>query len=275
MLGEIQEMLKTLHREIGYKYIKFHGILSDDMMVYDEDELGNPSLNFCYVDKVLDFLISINLKPLIQLSFMPKLLAKKPDNRRFYSEFIISEPKDLNKWTFLITEFTKHLLNRYGQTEVESWLFCVWNEPDTPATMFGFEEDDVFFEFYKSTYFAVKEINPNIVFGGSSTIPLSSYNKKWSESFDNWCLLNNCVPDFINIHFYDMDFDNAPPRKEWSPAPRKIVGLSEDVNSFSKFITRLKSHLKKEGQEKRKIYLTEWNSTPSHRDLMSDTCFKS
>ena len=37
---------------------------------------GAVSYSFAYVDKALDFLISIGLKPMIQLSFMPQALAR-------------------------------------------------------------------------------------------------------------------------------------------------------------------------------------------------------
>ena len=54
LLAPIQKMLKTMQNEIGFKYIKFHGILGDDLMVYDEDTEGNPLYNFSQVDMVIE-----------------------------------------------------------------------------------------------------------------------------------------------------------------------------------------------------------------------------
>ena len=54
-----------------------------------------------------------------------------------------------------------------------------------------------------------------------------------------------------------------------------MIQLSQDPSSFEKFITHLKSRLSANGQDSLPIYLTEWNSTASHSDLMSDTCYKS
>ena len=41
-----QQQLATVQKEIGFKYIRFHGLLSDDMGVYSEDPNGPPQYNF-------------------------------------------------------------------------------------------------------------------------------------------------------------------------------------------------------------------------------------
>ena len=40
--SDFQEQLRELQSEIGFEYIRFHGLFHDDMAVYDEDENGNP-----------------------------------------------------------------------------------------------------------------------------------------------------------------------------------------------------------------------------------------
>jgi xylan 1,4-beta-xylosidase len=52
-----------------------HGLLSDDMGVYREDYHGNPRYNYMYVDALFDFLLSIHMKPFVELGFMPDALA--------------------------------------------------------------------------------------------------------------------------------------------------------------------------------------------------------
>lgn len=275
LYSEVQDMLRTIQQDIGYEYIKFHGILSDDMMVYNEDKNGRVTISFAYVDKVLDFLISIGLKPLIQLSFMPKALAKYPDKTVFNSGFITSEPNDMAKWNDLIHEFTMHLLQRYGKDQVKQWKFTVWNEPDTPKAMFAMSSDKVFYDFYKNTYDTVKACHRDICFGTPSSYYLPLNENNWIVDFTKWCSDNNCIPDFINIHFYSTDFvSNGKHLKHtWD-----LVGglkLSEDPDVFKKFVDMIRSYVNRAYGEKYSIYLTEWNSTPSHFDLMSDTCFKS
>ena len=58
----------------------------------------------------------------------------------------------MNKWCELVKALTLHLIERYGKKEVESWLFTLWNEPDTGTTLFGFQNDEDFYQFYQETY---------------------------------------------------------------------------------------------------------------------------
>ena len=53
----------------------FESLQAQLMHIYAEKD-GRPVYSFVYVDKVLDFLLSIGLKPMIQLSFLPEELAK-------------------------------------------------------------------------------------------------------------------------------------------------------------------------------------------------------
>ena len=78
LYAEIQEMLRRVQKEIHFRYVKFHGLLSDGMMVYSEDANGMAHYSFTMIDKVIDFLLSIDLRPLCQLSFMPIALAEDP-----------------------------------------------------------------------------------------------------------------------------------------------------------------------------------------------------
>src|SRR5689334_7723249 len=62
----------------GMKYVRFHGILHDDNGVYTEDEHGQPQYNFTYVDEIYDGLLARGVRPVVELSFMPKQLAAHP-----------------------------------------------------------------------------------------------------------------------------------------------------------------------------------------------------
>ena len=198
----IQEMLIDLQKNVGFKFIKFHGILSDDMMVVSR--VGQ-ELRFTYtlVDQVLDFLLSIGLKPLIQLSFMPKELAANPDKTVCYCPFITSPPADMKEWDSLIEDFTRHLISRYGLEEVKQWPFTVWNEPVTSKKMFGFGDDALFFRFFKHTYDAVKSVCPDIQFGSPSMLYIENLgNEDWIYRFIGWCREKDCMPDFMNLQYY-------------------------------------------------------------------------
>lgn len=71
MYAAWREQLIQVQREIGFEYIRFHGIFNDEMMVYREDESGNAQYNWQYVDSLFDFLLSIGLRPILELGFTP------------------------------------------------------------------------------------------------------------------------------------------------------------------------------------------------------------
>ena len=270
----IQNMLKELQSDVGYKYIKFHGILSDDMMVVSRVN-GKLLFNYTMVDMVLDFLLSIKLKPFMQLSFMPGALASDPKKTIFYNPFNTSPPKEMSEWNNLIEDFTLHLIDRYGKEEVVSWPFCVWNEPSTPPTMFGFINDDDFYRLYENTYKTVKKVCPDIQFGSSSLLYIESIQTdRWMYSYLSFAKDHNCSPDFLNVHYYsDIIPTNA--NNSFNISHSASSQFPKNENDFSLWITRLKKFVASLGFKNVPIYMTEWNFTLSHRILISDTCFKS
>ena len=269
----IQEMLIDLQKNVGFRYIKFHGILYDDMMVVSRIW---QELRFTYtlVDQVLDFLLSIQLKPLIQLSFMPKELAENPDKTVCYCPFITSPPADMKEWNFLIEDFTRHLIERYGLDEVKQWPFTVWNEPVTSKKMFGFGDDALFFRFYKHTYDTVKSVCQDIQFGSPSMLYIENLgNADWIYRFVGWCQENNCLPDFMNIHYY-ADIILPTSGDDFFLNKATASCFPQITDDFSLFIGGVKKIFKTLGLQDKPVYMTEWNFTMSHRNLISDTSFK-
>ena len=119
--------LAVVHRECGFKYVRFHGLLHDEMGVYNEDKNGKPIYNFQYIDALYDSILNIGMKPFVELAFMPERL-KSNDKTIFWWKGNISPPNDYDKWQKLIQALVKHWTERYGEAEVEQWYFEVWNE---------------------------------------------------------------------------------------------------------------------------------------------------
>ena len=105
---DVQRQLKEVKKATNFRYLRFHGIFDDEMMVYGENELGDPEFNFLYTDKLLDFLQSIQVKPFVELGFMPSELAENPNETVFYKKSIVSKPKDMDKWNLLLKKFIVH-----------------------------------------------------------------------------------------------------------------------------------------------------------------------
>ncbi|MDS0526320.1 helix-turn-helix domain-containing protein [Clostridium sp. SHJSY1] len=277
LLSENQKILQELQKDIGFKYIRFHGLLDDEMMFYSENENGDPELCFTYIDSIIDFFLSINLKPFIELSFMPKELAKDPARTMFFVSSIISFPKNMKKWTYAIKQLIEHFISRYGRKEVESWPVFLWNEPDFKK-MFGFENPNDFFDFYNKTYKTVKGISKDILFGSSPVFSETlEGSNDWLDTFMNLCKENDCLPDFINMHFYPMNLsglDATTISKEAHIKMRKYLVYAESENALKESIESIKKRLKENSWKTDKLYLISWNSSISHNELLNDTVFK-
>ncbi len=274
LTGDIQEIVRRMRREIGFRYIKFSGILSDEMHVCDVGADGTPIYSFAHIDKVFDFLISIGLKPIVQLSFMPSALAKDPSRRLF--NYLVSEPVSLTAWGDLVENVVEHLLQRYGEDEVRSWHFCVWSQPDTPQSLYGFSSNEAFYQFYRQTYLAVKGCSRQLSFGTPPTFYIAEYNyQNWYLPFLRWCRSNGCMPDFLNFHYYDTTLtQNAKDSQDLFGFVYSMT-LRSVPDGFRNFVDQVLSERQQIGLGKTPIFLTEWNNTPSQQDLLNDTCFKS
>ncbi len=277
LISENQHMLRELQEDIGFEYLRFHGLLDDEMMFYSENEKGDPELCFAYIDLVIDFLLSINLKPFMELSFMPKKLASDPTRTMFFINSVISLPKSMKKWTLVMEKLMKHFIFRYGKKEVESWPFFLWHEPDL-IKMFGFENRNDFFYFYKETYETIKKISPCIRFGSSPVFSDTiAGSNNWLDTFMDFCRTNECLPDFINMHFYPMDLsgqDITTLSRKTHGEMRKYLIYKKSENALKENIQSIKRRIKEKDWKTDKLYLVGWNSSISHNELLNDTVYK-
>ncbi|GHT63535.1 hypothetical protein FACS1894110_01540 [Spirochaetia bacterium] len=142
--------------------------------VYTEDEQGNPVYNFEVIDKICDILINNNCKPFFEIGFMPLDMVDLSDIKvsewHLYNEYKRigwnRPPKDYNKWYGLIRAIIEHLLGRYGQAELESWYFEMWNEPDG---FYWSGTHDEFCKLYDYTEAAIHDVLPSLRLGGPAT----------------------------------------------------------------------------------------------------------
>lgn len=274
LLAPVQEQIRRCQEEIGFRYIRFHGLLDDDMIVYREDKHGHPIYNFTYIDMLFDFILSVGLKPYVEFSYMPSVLAR--DDRVFFEHAsVVSMPKDLGRWEELIETLVKHWVSRYGNDEVAQWMFVVLNGYLAFLGHFTMEE---YAGLYQRTYRTVKRLVQKASFGGPGCdigmLSLKS-NHDWEIFFD-YCRQNACEPDFISVQCFHSEFkEDASIISEASMTHETApVALSGNENYLSDALRYLQGWLRKRGIRRAKIMLETWNSTMWQRDLRNDTCFK-
>lgn len=182
--------------------------------MYTEDSSGSPIYNWRIVDSIFDTYIQRKMKPLAQIGFMPEALSSHPEPYRHYwepghdyneiSTGWAYPPKDYQKWGELVYQWVKHCVERYGKSEVESWYWELWNEPDGFYLM---DKDKVktYCKMYDYASFAVKRALPTARIGGPHT---TGGGKRFLKEFILHCLKDtNAVTgkigapiDFLAFH---------------------------------------------------------------------------
>jgi xylan 1,4-beta-xylosidase len=145
--------------------VRFHALLSDEMgtLICEEERL---LYSFFNADQIIDFLLSIGMRPFVELSFMPETLASG-HTTVFRYRANVTPPKDYDLWATLVHKLTAHWVDRYGASEVREWFFEVWNEPNLEAFWTGAQED--YFRLYRRTVIAIKSVDDLLKVGGSGT----------------------------------------------------------------------------------------------------------
>ena len=90
-------MLRKAKKDLGFQYVRFHGLFNDQMSVVREVEPGKYEYNFVNIANIFDFLLSIDMKPFVELSFMPTPFASG-DQTCFYYKGNVTMPKSFELW---------------------------------------------------------------------------------------------------------------------------------------------------------------------------------
>ncbi len=245
-----QAQLKLAHQELGMRHVRFHGILSDDMGTLI-GQSGRLIYSFFNIDRIFDFLLSIGMKPFVELSFMPSILSSG-DQTVFHYRANVSAPRDLSQWSTLIRRLATHCVARYGVQEVRQWFFEVWNEPNLSA--FGSGDQMQYFELYRYTAEALKTVDSGLRVGGPATA-----DNAWISQFLEFCTRQHVPVDFVSTHHYPTDSFGRP-------GDDTEMQLSKSTRSV----------LREEAREVRRqagslpVYYTEWCTSSNPRDPMHD-----
>jgi xylan 1,4-beta-xylosidase len=140
---------------------------------YTEDAAGKPVYDWTITDRIFDTYVERQMKPLVEIGFMPEALSSKPQPYTHhwkpgdpYNDIYTGwtqPPKDYAKWAELIHQWVLHCVSKYGRAEVESWLWEVWNEPNGGYWKGTPEE---YHKLYDYTADAVKRALPSARIGG-------------------------------------------------------------------------------------------------------------
>jgi xylan 1,4-beta-xylosidase len=188
----------------GPVYVRAHNLLTTgdgtaslkwgSTNVYSEDASGQAVYSWTILDKIFDAFHESGVKPLVEIGFMPKALSVHPEPYRHdFPRTPVGEiytgwaypPQDYKKWSELVFRFVDHLRQRYGDAEVKTWLWEVWNEPDIGYWKGTREE---YFKLYDFSVEGVLRAIPGARIGGPETTgPSNTKAAEFLQSFLDHC----------------------------------------------------------------------------------------
>lgn len=253
-----QQQLAYVHKQCGFKYIRMHGLLTDDMAVYTEDSKGNPVYSYMYIDALYDYLLSIGMKPFVELGFMPNALAS--GNRSiFWWRGNVTPPKDYNKWEALIKNLVQHFTERYGADEVKTWYFEVWNEPNLKDGFWTGTQED-YFKLYDYAVKGIKAVDKEYKVGGPGTAGAA-----WVPEMIEHCAKNKIPIDFVSTHAYGVgqgfldEYGNSG------------TVLSKDSLAVSGDVLNSRKQISQSAFPQLELHYTEWSASYTPADPIHDS----
>jgi len=202
---DLQGQLRRAVRECGFRFLRCHGILSDQMQAVLRNRAGEIVYNWRLVDTAYDVLLGLGLRPFVELGFMPTALASGTQ-AVFYYRANVTPPADYDAWRQFITALVSHWRDRYGVEEIRRWYFEVWNEANLSAFWSGTKEES--FRLHAETVRAIKSVDAELRTGGPA-----STRAEWLSDFLAYCREHAVPVEFVSTHVYpdDDDFGKVDP----------------------------------------------------------------
>ncbi|MCK9478905.1 MAG: xylan 1,4-beta-xylosidase [Firmicutes bacterium] len=261
---EYVKALKEVQQDVGFDYIRGHGIFHDDMGIYRLHMIDGQEVeyyNFTYLDRIMDMYQDCNIKPFIEFGFMPEAMASG-DQTQFYWKGNVTPPKDYAKWERLVVKTLEHLTQRYGIEETAGWYYEVWNEPNAEGFWQNADMDE-YFKLYERTARAVKSVSERFRVGGPAVCGIEPVH--WMVSFLEFCDKAKAPVDFLSRHCYTG-----------KKLKRGIFVSEQELLPNDYIIEEMieaRDIIKKSAFPNLELHITEFNSSYNAKCPVHDTVF--
>ena len=254
-----RRILDRMAEDGAIKTIRIYAMLED--IVYDDGE-GNLLYDFRLNDLRLDYLIEKGYDVLIAYAAMPACIAADPSlfntaskNSTRYKgkQFITSPPKDYALWEEVCYEYTRHLVERYGEGTVAGWHCHCWNEPDGAFFMnnlpYGeyLQKSTEYCKLYDAFVRGVRRASHGIRVGG----PALAHGHAFFDRFLAHVKESGVEMNYISLHTYGTGPSNLN---------RGKVPVAVE-NHFNLTIDPYMEAIRKYGFEGTELIIDEWGAS--------------
>ena len=270
--SNLQKQILEAKSGMDLKALRIRDIFSDSLYIYYEDENKQPSYNWQTLDSVFDFLLEHDIRPFPEISYMPDRLASKKQYAGYQYKPNVSKPKSMKLWKALIKNFLLHYLDRYGKDELIKWDFDFWISPDLELKYpYWYGTMEEFFDFYKETYDAFKEVDPDLRLGSANFSSISGY--PWYEAFFEYCREHRMEPAYISIHLYGTERRIVSQTKDSLESVDYRQFSVSNPDYFVEQLNVLKDIATRNGFGHLPLTVSDWSISFLPRDLIRETCY--
>lgn len=255
---DVRDQIVYLKQKLGFEYVRFWNILSDEMMI--ELDERKTKYNFNDLDKIFDFLIGIGLKPYMEIGFKQKEIYENL-NRKIVDVLNKHQIRIIEKNKGFFEELIKHLVKRYGTQEVGTWYVELEKNSEERVRV----NADKYFDEFEIVAGIFKNYVPNLRIGGGGFC-LNYLDREFEQILDEW-KKRKIKPDFLSLYSYPYIAD-----EELIAAGRNPY--SSDESFLNNQIKQAKEIMQQSGLALPEFHVTEWSYTLSNRNILNDSCFK-
>lgn len=169
-----QALLDRMQQKQSCRYVRNHYTLNEQILygrqlggeVYSENADGQAVYDFSKINRIFAEYVRRGIKPIVECDYLPELLTVQDSSQSPARDEGLPAgdrgPSDWGKWSELLRAFVRNLVDTFGQTEVRTWYFEVWNEPDH----WPIEDMPTFFRMYDVFVDAVTSVDNQLRVGG-------------------------------------------------------------------------------------------------------------
>lgn len=254
--SEVQEHVMIL-KALGIKYVRFWSIFSKELLLDINGE--QQEYNFSKLDSIIDFLLSQEMKPHMELATKPKRLMRNVQ-WSLVDARVEQVSIDPIRWEHLVKAMMHHLARRYGRDELDTWRMELWMDEGS-LTQKGVEKD--YFHLFCKLFEIVRQYSLKMEVGGCGIT--ANVNKAAIKEFLCRWVRQKYQPDYVSAYFYAYQERNID--------EEQYVKRDSDSEAFLRTVRMIRQAMDEAGMAGVRLYMTEWNHTISDRNYINDSCF--